>query len=164
MRKFELEPPSHCDACCSPNVSLTTNDRIYGRVHGNWPYVYFCDDCKAAVGCHPDTHIPLGRMADKTTRHIRAKVHESFDPIWRSGLMSRSDAYRWLAAALNIEYDLCHISWLSREQLIEAREKSTVYFAEREHIVERRKEKKRDRSIKRNNRARNAIIARKRQR
>lgn len=161
MSKHELEPPSLCDNCCSANVRLTTNDRLYGRQYGQWPYVYFCDDCNAAVGCHPNTYVPLGRMADKETRHLRAKVHESFDPIWRSGLMSRSDAYRWLASLLEIEYEACHISWLSKDQLKLARERAAVYFAEREHIIQRRKEKKRDRSIKRSNRTKSRIIARK---
>jgi zinc-finger-containing domain len=160
----EMLPPELCDNCCSVNVVLTTNDRIYGRQHGKWPYVFYCCDCGAAVGCHPNTHVPLGRMADRETRHLRAKAHESFDPLWRSGLMPRSDAYRWLARELEIEDEACHISWLTKDQLKQATQAAATYFAEREHIIERRKDKKRERSIKRSERSKGRIIARKKQR
>lgn len=160
----ELLPPELCDNCCSLNVKLTTNDRIYGRKYGAWPYIYHCSDCDAAVGCHPNTYVPLGRMADRETRHLRAKAHESFDPLWRSGLMSRSDAYRWLARELEIENEACHISWLTKDQLRQAAQAAAVYYSDRAHIVGRRKEKKRERSIDRNERTKRRIIARKKQR
>lgn len=160
----ELPPPELCNACCSPNVKLTTNDRIYGRKHNQWPYVYYCEDCGAAVGCHPNTYSPLGRLADKTTRHLRAKAHESFDVLWRSGLMKRSDAYRWLARELEIDGEACHISLLTQDQLRITTERAAKYFAEREGIIDRRKDKKRERSIKRISREKGRIIARKKQR
>lgn len=157
----ELPPPRECDQCCSVNIKLTTNDRVYGRIYGQWPHVYFCEDCGAAVGCHPGTYIPLGRMADRQTRQLRARAHEAFDPLWRSGLMSRSTAYRWLAGELSIEHSACHISWLSKDQLHFVIKRAKEYYEEREHVAERRKEKRRDRSIKRNKRTRDRIAARK---
>jgi hypothetical protein len=103
-------------------------------------------------------------MADKTTRHLRAKAHESFDQLWRSGLMTRSDAYRWLARELEIDGEACHISLLTQDQLRTAAFKAATYFAERETIIDRRKDKRRERSIKRSERDKGRIIARKRRR
>lgn len=36
-------------------------------------------------------------------------AHEAFDPIWRSGAMSRSRAYQWLADRLGIDREDCHM-------------------------------------------------------
>jgi hypothetical protein len=137
-----LPPPSNCDNCRSPNVELITNEKIYGRQLGKWPYVYRCTDCNSTVGCHPNTFLPLGRMADKQTRLLRKEAHVAFDRLWREGLLSRSMAYRWLAEELGIPFDSCHISWLTKKQLRTTIKVSTVYFSEREHIAARRKERR----------------------
>ncbi|WQZ00306.1 hypothetical protein Shy_CDS0029 [Escherichia phage Shy] len=145
-----LPIPAHCDNCGSVNIEQTQNDRIYGRLFGDWPEIYYCHDCKAAVGCHPGTIIPLGRMADRATRQLRQKVHDAFDPIWKSKLMSRSHAYDWLAGELGIASDDCHISWLSKDQLQRAVEICNQHFTANEKIIERRKARKNERTAKRN--------------
>ncbi len=142
--KDALPIPELCDQCCSGNIELTTNDRIYGRIYGDWPKIYFCNDCRAAVGCHPGTVIPLGRMADRATRQLRTKAHEEFDKLWRGGLMSRSKAYNWLAGELGIDPAHCHISWLSKDQLRDVATLSANYFAANEKALLRRKEKNDD--------------------
>src|SRR6218665_2087549 len=139
--KDALPAPQHCDNCCSINIELTTNDRIYGRQYGDWPYIYFCCDCRAAVGCHPNTHIPLGRMADRATRQLRTKAHDEFDKLWRSGLMPRSKAYNWLASQLGIEASQCHISWLSKDQLKDVATLSADYLTHNYEALVRRKVK-----------------------
>lgn len=146
-RRQDLPPPEHCDVCGSVNVIQTQNDRIYGRTYNKWPEIYFCQDCKAAVGCHPDTLIPLGKMATPLTRKLRAKAHESFDRIWREKVMHRAEAYAWLAKKLGIPTLECHISWLNDEQL---RQVPTIVEAEYDALVvvaERRKKKKREQRI-----------------
>jgi hypothetical protein len=139
--KDALPTPTHCDNCCSINIELTTNDRIYGRIYGEWPKIYFCVDCKAAVGCHPGTEIPLGKMADRATRQLRTKAHDEFDKLWRSGLMSRAKAYNWLAASLEIDPSQCHISWLSKDQLKDVATLSADYLNRNYNALLRRKEK-----------------------
>jgi hypothetical protein len=139
--KDALPTPTHCDNCCSVNIELTTNDKIYGRIYGDWPKIYYCNDCRAAVGCHPGTVIPLGRMADRATRQLRTKAHEEFDKLWQSGLMSRSKAYNWLAAALEIDPSQCHISWLSKDQLKDVATLSADYINRNYNALLRRKEK-----------------------
>ena len=150
MSKIEdaLPIPAHCDNCCSVNIELTTNDVIYGRIYGNWPKIYYCNDCRAAVGCHPGTVIPLGRMADRATRQLRAKAHEEFDKLWQSGLMSRSKAYNWLALTLGIDPSQCHISWLSKDQLKDVATLSADYFSNNYAALVRRKAKKDEKSRK----------------
>lgn len=146
--KDALPTPTHCDNCCSVNIELTTNDRIYGRIYGDWPKIYYCNDCRAAVGCHPGTEIPLGRMADRATRQLRTKAHDEFDKLWRSGLMSRAKAYNWLALTLGIDPSQCHISWLSKDQLKDVATLSADYFSNNYAALVRRKAKKDEKSRK----------------
>lgn len=115
--KNPLPIPEQCDNCASYEVEFVGNEAVYGRSYGKWPYVYFCSSCQAAVGCHPGTRIPLGRMADKKTRQLRARAHTHFDPLWKSGAMSRTEAYRLLSRNLNIPAEQCHISQMNVEQL-----------------------------------------------
>ena len=65
--------------------------------------------CNAYVGCHEGTEIPLGRVANERLRTLKKEAHRQFDPIWKSGLMSRKDAYKWLADMLKISFEECHI-------------------------------------------------------
>ena len=157
-----LPPPSNCDSCCSINVELTTNDRIYGKLYGEWPFIYYCHDCGAAVGCHCNTHNPLGRMADKETRLLRMQCHNVFDPLWKSGLLSRSAAYKWLASALNIPKEQTHISWLTKENLEVAIVLCKRYYEERKHLIERRKSKREASKLRYNWKVKSHIDARKR--
>lgn len=163
MSKIEdaLPIPAHCDNCCSVNIELTTNDKIYGRIYGNWPKIYYCNDCTAAVGCHPGTEIPLGRMADRETRKLRTKAHNAFDPLWRNGYMTRSRAYDWLAATLGIDYTECHISWLSKEQLKHVIEFCSEYLEQNAKALERRKVKQNAKATERNKRTNREITRRK---
>ena len=46
----------------------------------------------------------------------RKKAHKAFDRLWKSGLMSRGDAYRWLAKNLNKDGENSHIRCLSVEE------------------------------------------------
>lgn len=66
-------------------------------------------ECDSYVGCHPGTEIPLGRLANEKLRNLKMEAHKQFDPIWKSGLMSRKDAYKWLASMLDIDESECHI-------------------------------------------------------
>jgi len=42
-------------------------------------------------------------------------AHEAFDPIWREGFMSRHEAYTWLAQALNLTPNDCHMGMFDQE-------------------------------------------------
>lgn len=113
----KTQRPAECDNCKSKAIRLTKNDILYGKIYGSWPLVWYCDDCGAAVGCHPNTDVPLGIMADRMTRRWRKKAHEAFDPIWRKpNWITRHQAYEWLAGKLGLETKACHIGTFTRNQ------------------------------------------------
>ena len=58
----------------------------------------------------------------------RVRAHEAFDPIWRSGYMSRSLAYRWLAYEMKLTLKDCHIKTMDIQQC-----KKVVELCERFH-------------------------------
>lgn len=156
-----LPVPTHCDNCNSTRIEFTSNDKVYGRKLGAWPYAYYCNECTAAVGCHPNTQTPLGRMADRDTRFLRKHAHLALDPFWENQYMTRSKAYAWLAAALEIDLESCHISLLSKEQLTTTIKICTEYLNQNIKSLERRKAKKNAKSTERNKRATGFVERRK---
>lgn len=63
---------------------------------------FVCWPCDARVGCHRNTWNALGTPARAPLRGLRSEVHRIFDKLWRNGPMSRGDAYRWLAKAMDV--------------------------------------------------------------
>lgn len=73
-----------------------------------------CAPCGAYVGCHPagpgrPGNVPMGRLANAELRRAKSAAHAAFDPLWRQGGMPRRDAYKWLAQALRMRRQDCHI-------------------------------------------------------
>jgi hypothetical protein len=120
MGRFQevLPVPTCCDCCGSKRIIFIKSERKIKS--SSWPYIWFCQSCKASVFCHPETNNPLGYMADSKTRLLRRILHIKFDVIWKTGKLKRRDCYRWLALKLNISLDNCHISWLTPRQLKQA--------------------------------------------
>ncbi len=56
-----LERPKVCRYCGSP-VVFTSNAEIYGKEYGNGK-CYLCRKCKAFVGVHTGTDIPLRNIS-----------------------------------------------------------------------------------------------------
>lgn len=111
--KAPLPAPTHC-RYCGARVSIVNNSEIYGKPHGDWPWLFLCGNrlCRAYVGLHPFTNIPLGTLADGPTREARGQAKQVFNPIWQSGHMTRTEAYQWLASQLGIgNVDECHIGY-----------------------------------------------------
>lgn len=67
-----------------------------------------CLPCGAYVGIATNG-CALGRVARAPLRQARQLAHVAFDPIWRSGQMSRAGAYLWLSGRLDIPLGYCHI-------------------------------------------------------
>lgn len=124
MRKVKnpLPAPTEC-RYCGAEVRLVTNDAIYnGKRYGKWPYAYLCQngDCRAYVGCHPNTQIPLGTLANAELRRARNDCKPHFERLWRRDspeaiFASRSEAYKWLAEQLGIPAAQCHWGWFELE-------------------------------------------------
>ncbi|SEU36388.1 Protein of unknown function [Burkholderia cepacia] len=109
--KNPLPAPTKCPYDGGP-VEIVNNSAIYGRKYGEWPWAFLCRSCRAYVGLHPFTKIPLGTLADGPTRDARKRAKAAFNPIWESGRMTRTDAYIWLARRLGIaNHEECHIGW-----------------------------------------------------
>lgn len=92
----------------------------YGRSYGEWPYVYLCESCGAYVGLHPHTDLPLGTLADKDLRKARKQNKAKFNRLMTQAMLSRSEAYQWLAEAMSIPAAECHWGWFEIEQCEQA--------------------------------------------
>jgi ssDNA-binding Zn-finger/Zn-ribbon topoisomerase 1 len=78
--------------------------------------------CRATHGAHDDGR-PLGIPGNKATKAARMRAHEAFDPLWKKGPFTRTQAYGWMCRALGIEGKDAHIGMfdIARcEKLIEA--------------------------------------------
>jgi hypothetical protein len=129
MRTY-LPKPKDCDTCHGLNIQFD-----------NFKCMYICKDCNASTGCHKDTDIPLGKMADVETRLLRKRAHLAFDPLWQKRYMARTRAYFWLSSELNINYIDCHIGWLTKDQLKRTIELCTNYIELNRKSLEKRRQK-----------------------
>ena len=102
---------------CGKEVVLTSNAEIYGKEYGNGK-CYLCRNCKAFVGVHTNTIIPLGTLANDELRCARKKAHNSFDRLWKkpTRIMSRFEAYKWLSKQMGLEIEDTHIAMFESEQ------------------------------------------------
>ena len=98
-----------CPYCGKP-AQLVGGDIIYPHRPDLFEKRFWnCSPCHAYVGCHPGTETPLGRLADAELRKVKMAAHAAFDPLWKNGSMSRSQAYVWLSQTLSIHPDDCHM-------------------------------------------------------
>jgi len=111
-----------------PEDSCTGTLRRKDSRHGLF---YGCDQwrktgCVGAIGCHPDGS-PLGVPAKQSTRKTRMAAHAAFDPIWKDGPMSRSEAYAWLAIKMGrVEV---HMGEMSESECLEVISICAAYYA-----------------------------------
>ena len=86
---------------CGGKPEWVENKTVYGGVNFGKSYmIWLCRPCDAFVGCHNNTKVPLGTMANEEMREWRKKAHAAFDPLWKSGDMTRANAYRMLVKKL----------------------------------------------------------------
>ncbi|MFC3206851.1 zinc-finger-containing protein [Aquamicrobium soli] len=55
------------------------------------------------------------QLVDAETHEARKAAHDAFDPLWQSGRISRSEAYRELRRALQISEKSCHMARMKKE-------------------------------------------------
>jgi len=70
---------------------------------------WVCWSCDAWVGCKKDSDEPFGDLADEALRAARMAAHRAFDPIWEQDLLTKREAYDWLADVLGIPREECKI-------------------------------------------------------
>lgn len=102
---------------CGNEVVFTSNAEIYGREYGNGK-CYLCRRCRAFVGAHTGTIIPLGTLANDELRNARKQAHNEFDKLWKGPTrrMTRYNAYRWLSKEMNLKRKDTHIALFEVEQ------------------------------------------------
>ena len=97
MKKNKKFDPNkmRCPYCGSRAVYRSA-DGIYKDNPGK-VMLYVCSHypkCDAYVRTHAGTNIPVGSMANRELRALRRAAHSSFDRIYKSGRMSKEDAYK----------------------------------------------------------------------
>ncbi len=100
-----------CPSCGAAAV-LRPASEIY-RDPGRIDKLYVCSRypaCKSYVSTYPGTNIPMGTLADGDLRSLRIKAHRRFDEVWKSGIMNRENAYRWMAELFGISLRDAHIA------------------------------------------------------
>ena len=103
---------------CGSTARLVGGDVIYPHRPDLYDKRFWqCPQCPGTyVGCHPGTDRPLGHLASAELRAARKHAHAAFDPLWKSGRMTRVEAYGWLADALKLSRLECHIGMFSVSQ------------------------------------------------
>lgn len=99
---------------CGANMILRSADGIY-RENLNHTMLYVCKNypqCDTYVRTHPGTTIPVGTPANRELRALRNEAHHYFDQLYRSGFMSKQEAYLWLASLLQVPLSHAHIGYL----------------------------------------------------
>lgn len=102
---------------CGNEAELVTGAEVYPHLPNlHAKPIYRCEPCKAWVGCHPNTTTPLGILANAELRKAKMAAHELFDPLWKNGQRTRTQAYQWLSEKLGIKPKHCHIGSFSLEK------------------------------------------------
>jgi hypothetical protein len=105
--------PGRCPYCGS-HVILRSADGIYKDNSRN-AMLYVCSRypaCDAYVRTLSDTKTPAGTLANGDLRALRREAHRHFDRLHKTGIMSRKEAYEWLAAMLRVPLSQTHIGYL----------------------------------------------------
>lgn len=99
---------------CGGTVALRSADGIYKDNSRN-TMLYVCRNyptCDAYVRVKPGTREPIGLMADGKLRALRNTAHHYFDKLHTSGIMTKDEAYRWLAFTISAPQSQAHIGYL----------------------------------------------------
>jgi len=114
---------------CGSHALIVRGSELYNR-SADERLFWRCTPCDAHVGCHArgslveggkhrsisDGTTPFGTLANRPLRVARMAAHKAFDVTWKTGLMSKIDAYKWLARSLGIARAKCHIGMFDVDQ------------------------------------------------
>ena len=133
-KKKGINPSAMRCQYCGGTVVLRSADGIYHENHSH-TMLYVCSNyprCDAYVRTHPGTNIPVGTLANRELRTLRNQAHHYFDQLYLSGLMSKQDAYLWLAGLLQVPLSKAYIGFLGEYYCNEV-------IAESKKLLERRR-------------------------
>lgn len=112
-----LQPYAMVCPVCNVLAEFVNDKTLYGRDFGGRMF-YHCPQCDSRVGTYEGTPIPLGSLAGPLTVELRRRCHQAFDTLWKHGMMSRDEAYLWLANAMGLPLYAAHIGKFNNEQCI----------------------------------------------
>jgi ssDNA-binding Zn-finger/Zn-ribbon topoisomerase 1 len=95
---------------CKAECLLQDDTTVYNITY--YTKVWVCSnypECDSYVGANKKTNEPLGRPANRELRLWKKNAHNVFDRLWKSGLATRTGAYKWLSRKLGISLEKCHI-------------------------------------------------------
>ncbi len=98
---------------CGATVVYRKADDIYHDHKDRMMYV--CSrypECDAYVRVHEGTNIPVGTLANRNLRSLRRTAHQYFDKLYKTGIMSKDEAYSWLAYLIDSPISQAHIGYL----------------------------------------------------
>lgn len=98
---------------CGAKATLRPSSAVYGDAAKTDGFLYVCDrypKCDAYVAAHRQSKLPMGTLANGDLRHKRIEAHRAFNWFWESGLMSKSQAYKWMQAKLGLSEEDAHIA------------------------------------------------------
>ena len=93
MKKKSIKCPY-----CGGTAVLRDASYVYGGESGR-KHLYVCQhypECNSYVGVHEGTLTPLGTLANSELRNKRILAHQTFDRIWKNGILTKKNAYRWM--------------------------------------------------------------------
>lgn len=105
---------------CGGVIRLVPAEKVYReateRLKQQRQWIYQCQNCNARVGCHRGSKRPLGNVANEVLRLKRVETHQVFDAFWKRRHMTRTAAYKWLAAQMALMESQAHIGGFEMDQ------------------------------------------------
>ena len=98
---------------CGGKAILRDSVFVYGNKARVDEKLYVCQhfpNCNAYVGVHTGTLNPKGTLANATLRQKRINAHHYFDLIWKNKIMSRKNAYKWMADKFGMNLSQSHVA------------------------------------------------------
>lgn len=115
---------------CGARVKLVGKSYVYKGCTKEFMYV--CSnypECDTYVSCHKGTTKPKGTVSNSELRHYRISAHKALDQIWKSGMVSRDEAYEWLAKQLDLDKRDCHVAMFDKDKCLLTIYLATTYYA-----------------------------------
>ena len=99
---------------CGSTTTLRSAEGIYKDNSRN-TMLYVCRNypsCDAYVRVQAGSNLPLGTMANGKLRTLRREAHHYFDQLYKRGIMSKDEAYLWMADILAVPMSRAHIGMM----------------------------------------------------
>lgn len=124
---------------CGSGAVYRSADGIY-RENKEGIMLYVCSkypECDAYVRVHKGTKIPMGELADRELRNLRREAHYYFDQLYQTGIMTRDEAYRWLADQISAPMSEAHFGHMGvyycKEVIKSSKELLKSYQKDKKH-------------------------------